>query len=390
MTRSNRDASYEGREQTLVKHVVLEKYLERFAMIVGTWADTINYVDGFSGPWNLKSEDFADSSFATALRILRRAREALRARGRSLRLRCFFIEAKAKSYDRLAQFARDTTDAEVVTKNSEFIAAIPDIQAFLQAGGQHAFGFTFIDPTGWTGFAMKEIRPLLLHRPGEVLINFMTSHIRRFVQSPEEIRQQEFEDLFGTADFKQELVGLDSKDREEALVRRYMRSIRDTGEFPHVCAAVVLHPQKDTAHFHLIYGTRDLKGVDVFKDAEKAAMKVMEEARAEAQQRQRTEKGQRELFSAPVLHHANYYLGLKASHTLHAHDVLLTLLRKRRRISYDIAWEAVLPSPLVWESDLKEWIREWQGEGVLDVQGLGPRERVPKLGQRHMLGWKGT
>jgi hypothetical protein len=84
-----------------------------------------------------------------------------------------------------------------------------------------------------------------------------------------------------------------------------MRSIHDTGAFRYVCAAVVLHPQKDTAHFHLIYATRDLKGIDVFKEAEKTAMKVMEEARAEAQQRQRTQKGQHELFPAPVLHHAN-------------------------------------------------------------------------------------
>src|SRR5438128_12427723 len=118
MTRSNRDASYEGREQTLVKHVVLEKYLERFAMIVGTWADTINYVDGFSGPWNLRSENFADSSFAIALRVLRTARDTLRGRGRSLKLRCFFIEANPKSYERLEQFARETKDVQVETRNS--------------------------------------------------------------------------------------------------------------------------------------------------------------------------------------------------------------------------------------------------------------------------------
>ena len=110
MSRTDRDASYQGREQTLVKHVVLEKYLERFAVIVGSWSDTINYVDGFSGPWNIRSDEFADSSFAIALRVLRRAREALRARGRSLRLRCFFIEANPRPYERLAKFAQDTRD----------------------------------------------------------------------------------------------------------------------------------------------------------------------------------------------------------------------------------------------------------------------------------------
>lgn len=40
---------YEGREQTLVKHLILGKYLERFAIIIGfNWA-SITYVDCFSG-----------------------------------------------------------------------------------------------------------------------------------------------------------------------------------------------------------------------------------------------------------------------------------------------------------------------------------------------------
>jgi hypothetical protein len=39
-----------------------------------------------------------------------------------------FIEAKPRSYERLDQFARETTAAEVVTKNSELIDAMTDIQ----------------------------------------------------------------------------------------------------------------------------------------------------------------------------------------------------------------------------------------------------------------------
>lgn len=388
MTTSVREGTYDGREQTLVKHVVLEKYLERFALIVGSWADTISYVDGFAGPWNLRSEDFADSSFATALRVLRATQASLISRGRSLRLRCFFIEANPKSYQQLAQFAADTKDAEVVTKNTEFVDAIPDIQRFLRSGGSSAFGFTFIDPTGWTGFAMQKIKPLLQHRPGEVLINFMTSHIRRFLESPEQQRQDEFEELFGAIDFLDEIRGLTSpQDREDALVRRYMRGVQETGGFRYVCVAAVLHPEKDTSHFHLIYATRDLKGVEVFKDAERAAMKVMEEARAEAQQRKRERSGQVELFGAPVLHRSSYYESLKERYTTKARERLLLLLRERRRVTYDEAWEAILSSPLVWESDVKEWIREWQDQGVVNLEGLSRRERVPKLGHQHVVAW---
>ena len=35
---------YAGREQTLVKHLILQKYLERFAYIVGSHLDVLTYV----------------------------------------------------------------------------------------------------------------------------------------------------------------------------------------------------------------------------------------------------------------------------------------------------------------------------------------------------------
>lgn len=53
---------YAGREQTLVKHLILGKYLERFAHIIGSHWNSITYVDCFSGPWNVKSDNLSDSS----------------------------------------------------------------------------------------------------------------------------------------------------------------------------------------------------------------------------------------------------------------------------------------------------------------------------------------
>ncbi len=80
---------YAEREQTLVKHFILQKYLERFALIVGSFADAITYVDCFSGPWNVRSQEMADSSFAIALSELRKARQALAEKSRDLKLRAF-------------------------------------------------------------------------------------------------------------------------------------------------------------------------------------------------------------------------------------------------------------------------------------------------------------
>lgn len=69
---------YDRREQTLVKHLILRRYLEGFAHIVGSRWSSITYVDGFAGPWNVRSEQLEDSSFVIALEELRKARETQR------------------------------------------------------------------------------------------------------------------------------------------------------------------------------------------------------------------------------------------------------------------------------------------------------------------------
>src|SRR5262249_20648574 len=92
---------YDGREQTLVKHFILRKYLERFAHIVGTFWESISYVDCFSGPWNVRSEDLKDSSFSIALTELGKARTTLAGRGRDVKIRCMFLEKQPDAYSRL-------------------------------------------------------------------------------------------------------------------------------------------------------------------------------------------------------------------------------------------------------------------------------------------------
>lgn len=234
------DIAYTGREQTLVKHFILRKYLERFAHIIGSYWDAITYVDCFAGPWNVRSEKLEDSSFHIALEQLRKARDKYRQQGREVRMRCFFIERDPKAFPLLKDFADRIEDVEIETKNSEFEDAIGAIVRFVRAGGTKSFPFIFIDPTGWTGFGMKVIAPLLRLDPGEVLINLMTGHISRFVESPQEQAQHSFEDLFGSSAFKTKIEGLARTERLDALVEGYTDTVRHTGNFRYVCSAPVL------------------------------------------------------------------------------------------------------------------------------------------------------
>ena len=64
---------YWGHEQPLVKHIILQRYLVRLAVIVGSWAEAVTYVDCFSGPWENKSEDYSDTSFGIAVEELLKA-----------------------------------------------------------------------------------------------------------------------------------------------------------------------------------------------------------------------------------------------------------------------------------------------------------------------------
>lgn len=381
---------YIGREQTRVKHLILQKYLESFAHKIGSRWSTLTYVDCFSGPWNVRSNELKDSSFSIALNELRKARDTYAAKNQHLSLRCLFLEKNPEAFKRLQEFARSATDAEVVALNAKLEDSVSEIADFLRQGGSASFPFIFIDPTGWSGFAMDVIEPLLKSDPGEVLINFMTADIRRFVTSPQQQTEQSFLRLFGSKDFKSVVEGLSERDREDALVEEYRRMVALRGHFKFTCSAIILHPESNRTRFHLIYATRHPTGVKVFKDTEKIAMREMEQVRGDARQRKHEQATGSVLFD-DFYHDPSYYDALRDRYTLRAKESLLALLRKRRRVPYDESWELVMSFPLTWESDLKEWLKGWthqlSGER-LEFGGMAPRQLVPKYGAGNQLIWQ--
>src|SRR5262249_12402631 len=122
--------------------------------------------------------------------------------------------------------------------------------------------------------------------------------------------------------------------------RRIFRK-RTTGrKLPHVSTAVVLHPEIDRKYFYLICGTRNPKGVEVFKQAEKSAMLLMEGARVSAQIRKRERAtGQMELRIRTELGAVGeYYKGLRIHYLTQSKQVIHGMLLERRTVPYDDAW----------------------------------------------------
>lgn len=378
------DSLYAGKEQSQVKHEVLRRYLEQFSHIIFSKWDSITYIDGFSGPWNSVSSDLRDSSFSIAVHQLRSAKNHHAQRGRKVRAKCVFVEENAKAFEALKTFATQQSDIEVECHNATFEQSIPAILASLRANPQ-TFAFTLIDPTGWTGFALQRIRPLLRFVPGEVLVNFMTGHIIRFIDVP--VVRPQLVAAFGSEEPLMRMGQLKGLERIDSCVEEYCKSLKDAGDFKFVCPAIVLQPTKDRPHFHLIYGSRSAKGLEVFKNAERKAMEVMEQSRAQADQRRRSSQGQRSLFDAKDMPPSQYYSDLRDRYINRAREEVQSKLKAATRVPYDDVWATALKQPLVWEVDVKSWIKVWQNADAVRIEGLEGKERVPKRGKNHVLVW---
>ena len=187
---------------------------------------------------------------------------------------------------------RHVTDTQIETLNGEFEHSIPQVLKFVGK----AFSLVFIDPTGSTGFGLKQITPILQHRPGEVLVNFMFDYINRFLDDPRPDIAASFAELFGGPGW--ETAVRSAVRREDAIVDLYKERMRAAGGFAHVTSTRILKPTHDRSYFYLVYGTRHFKGLVEFREVERKAVDEQERVRLAAKQENREARtGQTELFT---------------------------------------------------------------------------------------------
>lgn len=369
--------SYRGREQTYLKHFFLERYLERVAYKVGSFKSEFVYVDGFSGPWRTEDPGYGDSSFIIAINKLRQVREGLAAINRRPKIRCVFVEPNSDAYPRLQEATKGVTDLEITTINSEFEKAIPEILKFVG----RAFSLVFIDPTGWTGFGLNQIAPILQHQPGEVLVNFMFDHINRFLDTPDP--EMSFDDLFGGSGWKDAIK--QSPTREDAIISLYTERLKSKGGFRFATSTRIKKPLVDRSYFYLVYGTRHDEGIVEFRSVEKKEISEQERVRLDAQELERFLKtGQTDLFSAVGLERPEVGMASfeseRQENLSKAKQRLIELLNQRQEVSFGDARVHLLETPLVWEPDVKRLVAEHA-----EVIGLVGRQRVPKPENRIRL-----
>ena len=279
---------YAGREQTKAKHFVLKHYLEALAFKVLTFSD-VTYVDGFSGPWQTKTENFIDSSFMIAISVLRDAQQKIFERDATRRrVRCFFSESDPESYAQLksavAPFHQPEQNFEIMTYPGRFEDAIEEIQSFIG----HSFPLIFIDPTGWAGYPLDKIKPLFLRRKCEVLINFMYEFVNRFSHSRDEDIVNSLNPILGGPGWEARLdLNLS---RGLAVEKLFRETLKSAGAFDFVVSTRIDKATVERPHFFITYGTKSIEGLKTFRDIEHAALRAHARNRGRAKEKKREDQ----------------------------------------------------------------------------------------------------
>ncbi len=113
-------------------------------------------------------------------------------------------------------------------------------------------------------------------------------------------------------------------------------------------------------------------------------MKLMEPARAQAKLRKFEERtSQSEMFGGNETYGSRFYVTLRNRYLSRSKSKVLETLSMRKRVPYDSLWEMALANPLVFESDLKEWLRS---DPRITLSNLGTG-RAPKVGRSHLVSW---
>ena len=291
---------YRGREQAYVKHLFLERYLERLVHKTASRYDHIVYVDGFAGPWQSANEQFQDTSFGIALSALRQAKATWKAAGRDVRMSAYLVEQDSVAYGKLAGMAARYPDVEVMTYHEDFLKALPVVLRNIPPA---AFAFFFIDPKGWR-FRLHDLAKMLQRGRSEVIFNFMFDFINRAASMKELAIEQGVDELIPYGDWRKKLEeadqrGATSEDRKSIIVDAFGESLAKIGSYNFVAETTVLRPLSDRALYCLCYATRHPKGIEVFRDCQFKALQEQAKSRAATKVKHAEAiTGQREIFES--------------------------------------------------------------------------------------------
>lgn len=376
---------YEGREQSFLKHRVLEEYLLVWGLKLGSVARErhvrLCYVDGFAGPWKTKDAALRDSSIAIGLDALEAASKTWRNHGVKVDIEAAFVEQGDAAFSELERYLKNRGGTiKTFARHGEFGTFIPELQQWM---GRDA-GLIFVDPTGWKGAAMRYIAPLTADHPRrDVLVNVMFDHINRFKDDEREFLRQQMSDFFGLG--SEELPeGL----AEGQLLALYRTKLKELCKVTYAADLAIPHPTMARTKFRLVVGGKSPEVLVLFRDIEKKVVgREAASVRDAAQTRVRTEKmGQPVLFAAPPPTDGHYD-SLHRQSLTNARAELLSRTSLAHPVAFGALWPSLLEGLHMTKTELAQIVWDLKKEGYIDIVNAQPRQRTAR--DEHLLQRKG-
>ena len=362
---------YQKREQTYLKHLFLEQYLETVAYHIGYYHREFAYVDCFAGPWQAADMELGDTSVRIALERLNQVQVGLVKHLKRPIIRAIFVEKSQKAFKKLRSMIEQHSGT---VRTTAFQGTFEDNIGNIVKELGTTFAFVFVDPTGWTGFAMDSLPPILKRPYGEVVINFMYDFVNRFLTHDTPSNEESLDRLFGTREWRTIRT---ARNRESEMVELYKKQVRSTGGFEYVTSTRILKPLSNRAYFHLVYATNSREGIVEFRKVERKVVAMQSEIRARIQRENREERtGQSEFrFEAdrPPIEAVD-----EQGQQLQKAEALLREILQKGKVRFGQLQPRILELPLVCATDLNKIIANGRKRGWLAVEGLGHGERVPK------------
>jgi len=377
-------SDYSGREQSYVKHVFLEGYLERLIHKTASTYSQIVYVDGFAGPWQSVNEKFEDTSFGIALTALRRAKASWRERQLDVKMSAFLVERDTGAYERLAQLPAKYPDIAIKTYPADFLAVLPDI---LNDIPQNAFAFFLIDPKGWR-IPLNVLSPIFARASSEVIFNFMFDFINRAASIDDPVIVGGLNELIPYGNWRANLKEaerqaggkLDSNQRKAILVGAFTESLARLGNYRYVAETTILRPLSDRPLYCLCYATRNRHGIAVFRDCQIRALTEQAKTRAATKMRHgAANTGQGELFESLYEMAPDALADFLENERRLAEKTLLELSPTNPlSISYEKLWPEVLLRHVVRLTDINKIAAKLRADGKLLIPDWEKGKRVPQ------------
>src|ERR1700730_5391970 len=377
-------SDYTGREQSYVKHVFLERYLELLVHKTASIYPHIVFVDGFAGPWQSANEKFEDTSFGIALNALRRAKASWKERDRDVRMSAFLVERDQDAYKKLVQVPARYQDISIKTYSADFLMVLPQILADIPAD---AFAFFLIDPKGWR-IRLNSLAAMLARPNSEIIFNFMFDFINRAASIQDAVVVSGLNELIPYGDWRNELAEAERArpgrvtpdERKTILVQAFSGCLAKLGKYEYVAETTVLRPVKDRPLYCLFYATRHRKGIEVFRDCQVKALTEQSKTRAAAKVRHaETSSGQKEIFQSLHDMGPDELTSFLQAERREAEKTLLQLTPKTPgSILYEKLWPQVLVRHVVRLPDVNKMAATLRDAGTLLFPDWEKGKRVPQ------------